>query len=76
MLIVAGIGYLVDFTLFFLVPQIDFKVSVYTFIGEVMLILWLLVMGVNTKSGSNVCGQLPKRRHYSTCPKRFQKTQN
>jgi hypothetical protein len=47
LLLVAGVGYLVDFALFFLVPEITIKVSEFTFVGEVLLLLWLLVMGVN-----------------------------
>jgi Domain of unknown function (DUF4386) len=48
-LLIAGVGYVLDFTLFFLVPEITIKVSEYTFVGEVMLLLWLLVMGVNVE---------------------------
>jgi hypothetical protein len=47
LLLVAGVGYVVDFTLFFLVPEITIKVSEFTFVGEVLLLLWLLIMGVN-----------------------------
>ena len=47
LLIVAGLGYLVDFTLFFLFPGITVTVSEFTFVGEVVLILWLLIKGVN-----------------------------
>lgn len=48
-LLIAGVGYVVDFTLFFLFPDITATVSGYTFIGEVMLLLWLLVMGVKVE---------------------------
>lgn len=48
-LLIAGVGYVVDFTLFFLAPGITVKVSEYTFVGEVLLLLWLLVMGVNVE---------------------------
>lgn len=48
-LLIAGVGYLVDFTLFFLFPEIGVTVSEYTFVGEVLLLLWLLVMGVNVE---------------------------
>ena len=47
LLIVAGMGYLIDFTLFFLVPDVTLNVSNFTFIGEVALIFWLLIRGVN-----------------------------
>jgi Domain of unknown function (DUF4386) len=49
LLIIAGVGYLVDFTLFFLFPDITVTVSNFTFVGEVFLILWLLIMGVNVE---------------------------
>jgi hypothetical protein len=45
----SGVGYVVDFTLFFLVPEFPVKVSEYTFVGEVLLLLWLLVKGVNVE---------------------------
>lgn len=48
-LLIAGVGYVVDFTLFFLFPEITMTVSEYTFVGEVLLLLWLLVMGVNVE---------------------------
>jgi hypothetical protein len=48
-LLIAGVGYLVDFTLFFLFPDITVTVSGYTFVGEVMLLLWLLIMGVKVE---------------------------
>jgi hypothetical protein len=49
LLLVAGVGYVVDFTLFFLVPDITVKgfTSIGEFVGEVSLLLWLLIMGVN-----------------------------
>jgi Domain of unknown function (DUF4386) len=48
-LLIAGVGYMVDFALFFLFPEITVTVSEYTFVGEVLLLLWLLVMGVNVE---------------------------
>jgi hypothetical protein len=49
LLIIAGMGYLVDFTLFFLFPDVTLTVSDFTFVGEVVLILWLLIRGVNVE---------------------------
>ena len=49
MLAIAGLGYLVDFTLFFLFPDVTMTVSDFTFVGEVVLILWLLIKGVNVE---------------------------
>jgi hypothetical protein len=47
LLIIGGIGYLIDFGLFFLFPSIDVEISQYTFIGELLLPLWLLIKGVD-----------------------------
>ncbi|MCC6456151.1 MAG: DUF4386 domain-containing protein [Caldilineaceae bacterium] len=49
LLLVAGVGYVVDFILFFLFPGITVTVSEFTFVGEVLLLLWLLIRGVNVE---------------------------
>ena len=49
LLAIAGLGYLVDFTLFFLFPDVTVSVSNFTFVGEVILIFWLLIKGVNVE---------------------------
>jgi hypothetical protein len=49
LLIIAGFGYLVDFILFFLFPDVGVTVSEFTFVGEVLLLLWLLIRGVNVE---------------------------
>jgi len=49
LLIIAGFGYLVDFILFFLFPDVGVRVSEFTFVGEVLLLLWLLIRGVNVE---------------------------
>ncbi len=49
LLLIAGVGYLVDFALFFLLPDITVKVSEFTFVGEVVLLLWLLIKGINVE---------------------------
>jgi hypothetical protein len=46
LLIVAGVGYMVDVATFFLVPGFNLVISEFTFIGELALMLWLLVKGV------------------------------
>jgi len=43
MLIVAGIGYVIDCIIIFLIPNNKaIMLSEYTFIGELLLTLWLL----------------------------------
>lgn len=48
LLVVAGLGYVADSFGKFLLPQYNLNIAVYTFIGEVTLLLWLLVKGVRT----------------------------
>ena len=47
LLIIGGFGYLVDFVTFFLFPNLGVTVSQFTFVGELLLPLWLLIRGVN-----------------------------
>lgn len=47
LLIIGGLGYLIDFATFFLIPGFDVEISQFTFIGELLLPLWLLIKGVN-----------------------------
>jgi hypothetical protein len=47
LLIIGGIGYIIDFLLAALGFDIGFVISQFTFIGELLLPLWLLIRGVN-----------------------------
>lgn len=47
LLIITCLGYLIDFAIFFLFPNITIIVSEYTWLGEVLMVLWLLIKGVN-----------------------------
>ena len=47
LLIVAGLGYLVDSLGGFLSATHDFNIAVFTFWGEVFFLLWLLIKGVH-----------------------------
>lgn len=49
LLIVGGIGYLVDLARYFLFPESSLTITQFTFIGEVLLPLWLLIKGVNVE---------------------------
>ncbi len=46
LLAVAGFGYLIDFFTFFLFPNFGVAVTPFTFWGELLLLLWLLIKGV------------------------------
>lgn len=48
-LIIACFGYLADFILLFLFPDMDVKIKEFTFVGEVFLLLWLLIRGVDVE---------------------------
>lgn len=49
LLMVTCLGYLIDFTTFFLFPDFKIIVSEYTWLGEVLMVLWLLINGVNIR---------------------------
>lgn len=49
LLIVACFGYLVDVVTFSLFPTFDIILSEFIFIGEPLLLAWLLVKGVNVE---------------------------
>jgi hypothetical protein len=42
-------GYLMDSFIFFFVPDFGITVSEFTFLGEVLLPLWLVIKGVNVE---------------------------
>lgn len=43
---ISGLGYTADSFISFLIPTCDIKISIYTFIGEVLLMFWLLWKGI------------------------------
>lgn len=49
LLIIGGAGYVIDAVMVFLFPGIDIAISMFTFWGEVLLPLWLLIKGVNAE---------------------------
>ena len=49
LLIIAGVGYLVDSFALFLIPQYGITITDYTFIGEVTITLWLLIKGADVE---------------------------
>lgn len=52
LLVVAGLGYLVDVTLHLLAPSVSLRVTTFTFIGELLLPLWLLIRGVKQETAA------------------------
>jgi hypothetical protein len=49
LLIIGGFGYLIDFVTFLLFPDFDVTIAEFTFIGELLLPLWLLFKGVDVE---------------------------
>jgi hypothetical protein len=49
LLVIGGLGYLIDCLIVFLIPGLDVTISLFTFWGEVLLPLWLLIKGVNVE---------------------------
>ncbi|MEE9454373.1 MAG: DUF4386 domain-containing protein [Paracoccaceae bacterium] len=46
-LMIGCFGYLIDSFIFILNPDFGFKFAQFMFIGEVLMVFWLLIMGVN-----------------------------
>lgn len=49
LLAIAGFGYIVDFFAFFLLPDFELKTTQFTFWGEVLLLIWLLIKGAKVQ---------------------------
>ncbi|MFC1527502.1 DUF4386 domain-containing protein [Candidatus Neomarinimicrobiota bacterium] len=48
LLIVGGLGYIVDFITYFLSPNIFMNLTSFVFLGDLFSIIWLLIKGANT----------------------------
>lgn len=59
---VAGLGYLVDSFGKFLQPSYDFSIAAFTFVGEFLLIFWLLYMGIKGFANPSTELTAPSRR--------------
>lgn len=49
LLIFACFGYLIDSFVYFFLPNFGITFSEYTFLGEILIVFWLLVKGVNVE---------------------------
>lgn len=49
LLIIAGFGYVIDSIALFLLPDLNIDFTQFTFIGELLFLLWLLFKGVNVE---------------------------
>ena len=50
LLIIGGLGYIIDFMIVFLLPNHDVTIIILTFWGEVILPIWLLLKGVKMQT--------------------------
>jgi hypothetical protein len=48
-LIIAGVGYVFDSFAKLILPHFNLEIAMYTFIGEVLFLFWLLIKGANVK---------------------------
>jgi hypothetical protein len=49
LMVIAGLGYMTDFLVFFLLPNLNWQVAGFAFLGELPFPLWLLMKGVNVE---------------------------
>ena len=49
LMVIASLGYVTDFLIFFLLPNLDWQVAGFAFLGELPFPLWLLIKGVNVE---------------------------
>ncbi|MFC7195108.1 DUF4386 domain-containing protein [Halosimplex aquaticum] len=49
LLVIGGLGYMIDSFIFFLAPSFGITFTDFTFIGELLFPLWLLIKGVNAE---------------------------
>jgi len=50
LMMIAGVGYVVDFLVYFLVPQVDVQIAGWAFLAEVIFPFWLLIKGVDVEA--------------------------
>jgi len=48
-LMIGCFGYLIDYVIFFLIPDFDISIALFTGFGEQLFPLWLLIKGVNVE---------------------------
>ena len=49
LMVMAGVGYVTDFLVFFLLPNLNWQVAGFAFLGELPFPFWLLMKGVNVE---------------------------
>lgn len=49
LMVIAGLGYVADFLIFFLLPNLNWQVAGFAFLGELPFPIWLSIKGVNVE---------------------------
>ena len=49
LMVIAGLGYMIDFLIFFLLPNLNWQVAGFAFLGELPFPLWLLTKGISAE---------------------------
>lgn len=70
LLMIGCFGYLIDSATSILLPDVEVTVSQFTFIGELLLPLWLLIKGVNVEGWEKRAVVARPRRSHSAFPER------
>lgn len=50
LMMIAGVGYVADFLVFFLLPQLDVQIAGFAFLAEAAFPFWLLIKGVDVEA--------------------------
>ena len=50
LMMIAGVGYMADFLVFFLLPQLDVQLAGLAFLAEVAFPFWLLIKGIDIEA--------------------------
>lgn len=66
LLMIGCFGYLMDSFIFFFVPDFGITVSEFTFLGEVLLPLWLVIKGVNVEGWKTQAQAVAKLERLAT----------
>jgi hypothetical protein len=48
-MVMAGLGYVTDFLIFFLLPNLNWQVAGFAFLAELPFPFWLLIKGVSVE---------------------------
>lgn len=59
LMVFAGLGYVSDFLIFTLIPNLHFQIAGFAFLAELQFSLWLLIKGLKKRRGEPLAYDLP-----------------